>query len=221
MTPPPSNGGRGLLLDYGGVLTGPVSRSFEAFEQKQGIRPGETFALLVDASRTHGGGVIGALERGEMTVEDFDQVLTVLLTDAGHTTVPEGSVLGQLFAGMVPEGRMWDVARHVREAGARTGLLSNSWGTAAYPWDRLDAHFDVTVISGDVGLRKPDPAIYRLACERHGLAPERCAFVDDLERNVEVARDLGMFAVVHEGDAVATADALAGFLDVDLALAAD
>lgn len=216
-----SAGGRGLLLDYGGVLTGPVAGSFVAFERDHGIEPGGTFALLVEASRTTGGGMIGALERGEMTVDAFDRTLAELLAGAGYDPSPDGSLLERLFAGMVPTGGMWEVASRVRDAGGRTGLLSNSWGTATYPRDRLATHFDVTVISGEVGLRKPDPAIYLLACERLGLAPEACAFVDDLERNVEVARELGMHAVVHHGDAAATADALTDFLGVEFVLPAD
>jgi epoxide hydrolase-like predicted phosphatase len=212
---------RGLLFDYGGVLTGPVGPSFAVHERELGIRPGRSFELLVEASRTPGGGPIGALERGELSVEEFDALLLGLLRDDGHELEPEGSLLGGLFAAMQPDGRLWEVAAAARDAGVRTGLLSNSWGTGFYPWDRLDEHFDVTVISGQVGLRKPDPAIYELAVERLGVAPDACAFVDDLERNVEVARELGMFGVWHTGDDAATAAALAGFLEVDLDASSD
>lgn len=208
--------GKGVLFDYGGVLTGPVGPSFAVHERELGIRPGRSFELLVEASRTEGGGPIGALERGELSVDAFDELLLGLLREDGHELEPEGSLLGGLFAAMQPDGALWDVAASARGAGVRTGLLSNSWGTGFYPWDRLEDHFDVTVISGEVGLRKPDPAIYELAVERLGVPPHACAFVDDLERNVEVARELGMFGVWHTGDDEATAAALTGFLDVDL-----
>jgi putative hydrolase of the HAD superfamily len=209
---------RAVLFDYGGVLTRPIAASFAAFEREHRITAGRSFELLVAASRSPGGGPIGALERGEMTVERFDATLRTMLADAGYTPPPEGSLLHGLFAGMTPAGRLWDVAARARAAGVTTGLLSNSWGTAMYPWERIEAHFDVAVVSGQVGLRKPDPAIYELALERVGVPPEHCAFVDDLDRNVEVARELGMYGVHHVGDDAATADALTAFLEVDLAL---
>lgn len=205
---------RALLVDYGGVLTSPVGASFAAYERELGIAPGRSFELLLAASQTVGGGPIGALERGEMSTADFDAVLRTLLADAGEHVPAEGSLLAGYFARMLPAGALWDLVAAARDRGVRTGLLSNSWGTDLYPRDRLASHFDVTVISGEVGLRKPDPAIYLLACERIGVPPQRCAFVDDLVRNVEAAVSLGMFGVVHAGDDAATTARVAAFLEL-------
>jgi epoxide hydrolase-like predicted phosphatase len=202
---------RGLLLDYGGVLTTSVSASFLDWERAQGVEPGRILKLLVGAYDDADGGIIGALERGELTVDDFDARMAQLLVDSGHS-VPEGSVLAGLFAGMRPAGDLWDVAARARSAGVRTGLLSNSWGTELYPWERLHETFDTLVISGEVGLRKPDPAIFELAAERLGLEPAQCAFVDDLDRNVRAAADLGMHAVHHTGDVEETRRRLQGLL---------
>ncbi len=207
---------RALLLDYGGVLTGPVHRSFARFEHELGIPPGRSYEVLVAASRTTGGGAIGALERGEMTLEAFDAFLRGLLEDAGHPLAPGIELLSGMFAAMEPAGRLWDLAATVRERGVRTGLLSNSWGYGAYPFDRLEEHFDDLVLSGRVGLRKPDPAIYRLAADRLGIRLEACVFVDDLERNVEVATGLGMVGVHHRGDDDATRSAVLSALEIDL-----
>jgi epoxide hydrolase-like predicted phosphatase len=190
---------QGLLLDYGGVLTTPVGRSFVAWERELGAEPGDVLKLLVRAYDDADGGIIGALERGELSTSDFDARVTTLLTERGHV-VPQGSVLGGLFAGMRPAGGLWDLAVDARRRGVRTGLLSNSWGTELYPWDRLRATFDTLVISGEVGLRKPDPAIFHLAAEQLGLPPEHCVFVDDLDRNVRAAEQLGMRAILHDGD---------------------
>jgi epoxide hydrolase-like predicted phosphatase len=206
-----SDGPRGLLLDYGGVLTTPVGRSFVQWERAQGVEKGQIIKLLVGAYDDADGGLIGALERGELTAADFDEHVGRLLAEHGHE-VPEGSVLTGLFAGLRPADDLWAVAVEARSAGVRTGLLSNSWGTEVYPWDRLHATFDTLVISGEVGLRKPDPAIFRLAAERLGLEVEQCAFVDDIDRNVHVAAELGMHAVHHTGDPQATRDRLKGFL---------
>ncbi|MFA9429395.1 HAD-IA family hydrolase [Egicoccus sp. AB-alg2] len=194
-----SDGQLGLLLDYGGVLTPPVERSFAVFEAEHGIPPGRTFELLVAASRDPGGGLIGAIERGELTVDDFDGHLRQLLYDAGHDPV-DGALVARMFAGLQPAGALWDVARRARAAGVRVGLLSNSWGTEMYPRDLLDAHFEVQVISGEVGLRKPEPAIYELALARMGLAASSIAFVDDLGGNLRVADRFGMRTVLHVDD---------------------
>ena len=70
--------------------------------------------------------------------------------------------------------------RAARSAGLKTALLSNSWDFA-YPWDELDPLLDVKIVSGEVGLRKPDPAIYRLAGGPPRPAVAECAFVDDIE----------------------------------------
>jgi epoxide hydrolase-like predicted phosphatase len=64
--------------------------------------------------------------------------------------------------------------------------------------------FDDVVISSEVGLRKPDPAVYELAAERLGLPPAGCVFVDDLPGNLKPALALGMATVLHMGDAAAT-----------------
>ena len=205
---------RGLLLDYGGVLTPPVGQVFAVFEAEHGIPPGRTFELLVAASRTQTGGLIGAIERGELTVEDFDGHLRQLLHEAGHEEV-QGAVVTRMFAGLSPAGRLWGVTRRARAAGVRVGLLSNSWGTDMYPRDLLDEHFDVQVISGEVGLRKPEPAIYELALERMGLEAAAIAFVDDLGGNLAVAERMGMRAI-HHVDEDATIAALEDHLGLPL-----
>ncbi len=211
---PSTDGPRALLLDYGGVLTAPVAGSFARFEEELGMPAGRSFALLVGASRTSGGGPIGALERGELSVQGFDAELRRLLAEDGYHVPGDRSLLAGLLAAMEPDGRLWELPVAARRAGLKTGLLSNSWGLSAYPFDLLRAHFDDLVISAEVGLRKPDPAIYRLAAERLRIAPEECVFIDDLERNVEVARDLGMIGIVHQGDDEATIAACLSALDL-------
>jgi epoxide hydrolase-like predicted phosphatase len=206
---------RGLLMDYGGVLTVPVGVSFAAWERAQGLEPGLVYRTLLAASDGEDGGVIGALERGELSDEAFDDLLGELLETVG-STVAVGAVLDGLFEGMLPAGTLWAVVRTAQRHGVRTGLLSNSWGMSAYPRERLAEHFDVTVISGEVGLRKPDPAIFHLAMGRLEVPASACAFVDDNEPNVVVAEQLGMFAVLHEGDDGRTVAALEDFLQVPL-----
>ncbi len=203
---------RTVLFDYGGVLTTPLAPSFAAFEAAHGIDRGRCFELLVAASRGNDGGLIGALERGEVEADDFEARLRTLLVDAGHRPPADVHLLDGLFGGVDLEEGTWQLASEVRAAGATTGLLSNSWGLGIYPWDRVDTHFDLTVISGQVGLRKPDPAIYRLALERSGGDAADCLFIDDLPANLEVARELGMRTIHHTGEVAPTAAAVREFL---------
>jgi putative hydrolase of the HAD superfamily len=193
---------QGLLLDYGGVLTTPVGDTFTSFERWLGVPDGLVLRLLA-ATGDGDGALVARLERGELAPEDFEAELARMLTGVGHRP-PPGSLLRRLFAELEPAGRLWEVAVEARDAGRRTGLLSNSWGLGFYPWDRLERVFEVVVISGQVGLRKPNPAIYALAADRLGLPPTAVVFVDDLERNVTAAEQAGMLGVLHRGDELAT-----------------
>ncbi len=205
---------RALLVDYGGVLTAPVAEAFGTFETAQGLPEGSSFASLAAASRSADGGVIGALERGEMELRDFEAELRSLLAASG-VTVGEGvALLDGLLRAMEPAGGLWSLVDVVRAKGVRTGLLSNSWGLSPYPMVELRARFDDIVLSGEVGLRKPDPAIYRLAARRLEVEPEDCVFVDDLAGNVRAAAALGMTAVHHTGDDRATWEAVTDALAI-------
>jgi HAD superfamily hydrolase (TIGR01509 family) len=105
-----------------------------------------------------------------------------------------------MFAASVIQVEMLDLIRDLRENGLRIGLLSNSWGVRyGYPREILDELFDDAVISGQVGMRKPEDRIFQLAVERLGVPAAQCVFVDDIEGNIVAARALGM-RVVHHSD---------------------
>jgi epoxide hydrolase-like predicted phosphatase len=105
----------------------------------------------------------------------------------------------RLFAGIGPDERMAGAVRRARAAGVPTGLISNSWGRTTYDQELIDELFDAAVISGDVGLHKPEPEIYRLGAEKIGVPAEECVFVDDLRENCEGAEAVGMTAILHRG----------------------
>jgi epoxide hydrolase-like predicted phosphatase len=211
---------RGLLVDFGGVLTPPLGPTWRAVEDRLGLEKGTIFRTLQSAYEPGTGtGDIERLERGELDLATFERGLVERLRAAGARSVPEEGLVASLFAGMSPSGGVWDIVGQARAGGVRTAVLSNSWGTDAYPRERFAEVFDDVVISAEVGIRKPDPAIFHLAAERLGVPVEGCAFVDDLPRNVEVARDLGMHGVHHTGDDAATAAALEPFLGVPLVVA--
>ena len=104
---------------------------------------------------------------------------------------------------------------NARNAGVKTGLISNSWGTTRYPRPLLSEMFDGIVISGEVGIRKPTPEMYTRGAEAIGLAPAQCVFVDDLPFNLTAAAELGM-ATVHHVDAAQTIPELERVLGISL-----
>ena len=216
-----TTGPRGLLLDYGGVLTPSVGRQFRAFERAEGLPKGTIFDVM---ARAYGDGGadsdIARLERGELPIDEFERRLAGDLARTGHEVAARGLV-ARLFTRMGPSGRLWGAARVAREHGVRTGLLSNSWGIEGYPTALLDTHFDVVVVSADVGMRKPDPAMFALAARRLGVAMDACVFVDDLDLNVAAARRQGMLAVHHDGDEARVLAEVSDALGVDVTDAPD
>ena len=125
----------------------------------------------------------------------FEQLFGPLL----GISEPAGMV-ERLFAGVQADDAMVEAVRRAKAGGIPTGLISNSWGGTSY--DRVanpGELFDQMVISGEVGLHKPEPEIYHLAAERLGVTPEECVFVDDLRENCEGAEAVGMTAILHRG----------------------
>ena len=100
---------------------------------------------------------------------------------------------------LVACAEMVDAVSRVRGAGYRTAMLTNVARDSSHLWESLidvGQLFDVVVDSSVVGLRKPDPAIFQLTCERLGLRPEECLFVDDIPSNVAGAAALGIEAIL-------------------------
>jgi putative hydrolase of the HAD superfamily len=187
----------GLIVDYGGVLTTDVFASFRAFCDAEGLPPDTVRDRF--RSDPEARDLLAALETGELEAAEFEPRFAALLE------VESERLIDRLFGGMAPDEAMLEGVRTIRARGAKTGLLSNSWGDAlAYDEALLEELFDAWVISSEVGLRKPDPAVYELAAARLGLEPAACVFVDDLPGNLKPARALGMATVLHRGDAAAT-----------------
>ena len=196
----------GLLVDFGGVLTTNVWEGFAAFCDAEGLERDAVKELFRD--RGEGLALLRKLERGAVSDADFERDFGAMLG------VEPGGVIGRLFAGLGPDEAMIAAVAAVRAAGIPTGLISNSWGTGIY--ERAPMHiFDATVVSGDVGLHKPEPEIYLLGAERIGMPPKRCVFVDDLRENVAGAEAVGMAAILHR-DAAETIAELEPLLGVDL-----
>jgi putative hydrolase of the HAD superfamily len=198
----------GLLVDFGGVLTSNVFESFRKFCREEGLDPEAFLALLRDDPEARK--ELRQVETGALDEEEFARRLGARL--GVHETA---GLVNRLFAHIEPDEQMLAAVRRARGAGIRTGLVSNSMGSGRYDRDAFPQLFDGVVISGEVGLHKPQPEIFRLGAERIELPPDACVFVDDLRENCEGAEAVGMTAVLHRG-ADSTLPELERLLGVEL-----
>jgi epoxide hydrolase-like predicted phosphatase len=199
--PSPPSPPRALIVDWGGVLTERLDLAVRTWADREGIdfdhyrqamrrwfSPEEQLEAEINP--------IHAIERGEITVPDFESRLAAEIRRLdGHPVETEG-LLGRMFASFETAHAMNALVTRARRHGIRTALLSNSWGNR-YPRDGWDDMFDVVVISGEVGRRKPEPEIFELTVDRLGVDAGHCVFVDDLKVNVEAADRLGMTGILH------------------------
>lgn len=193
---------RGLIVDWGGVLTSPLERSMLAWADADDIDLTEFREAMAQwlgppAAEEVRWNPVAALERGELAVPHFEQQLAARLrTRSGRAVSPNG-LITRMFAQFEHAPEMANVVRKVRRAGLKTALLSNSWGND-YPRDGWDELFDAVVISGEVGMRKPEERIYFHTVARLDLRPADVVFVDDLPVNVRGAVAAGLVGVRHE-----------------------
>jgi epoxide hydrolase-like predicted phosphatase len=192
---------RGVITDWGGVMTNPIVESVTAWLEADGIDR-STYRTVMRAwvAQAYDAGPnanpIRALERGECTEAEFERQLAEQLTRVDGTAVQPEGLLAKMFAKSVHDEVMHDLIRTVRQAGLRTALLSNSWGFG-YPRHLFPELFDAVVISGEVGMRKPEEQIFLLAAELLGLPPAECVFIDDIQENITAAESAGLVGVLH------------------------
>jgi epoxide hydrolase-like predicted phosphatase len=198
---------RALLVDFGGVLTTNIWLAFGEFCEAEGLERDAVLDLFRGDSEALE--LLRGLETGELDEAEFEPRFGRLLGLADT----EG-LIGRLFAGLGPDEAMIGAVRAARAGGIKTGLISNSWGLGIYERAPVDL-FDAAVISGEVGLHKPQPEIYLLACERLGVEPRDAVFVDDLRENVVGAEAVGITALLHR-DSAATVAALEDLLGLPL-----
>jgi epoxide hydrolase-like predicted phosphatase len=196
---------RGLVVDWGGVLTVPLHGAMEAWAEADGVNYEHFGELLRDwrtlaqaeAGEGPEAGPVAQLERGEITAEDFEVLVADELGRRG-SPVSAAGLLGRMLGGLDSrDPAMFELLARAKQGGVRLALLSNSWGNSydRSGWDEL---FDAVVISGEVGMRKPEERIFTHTAALLGLSPQACVMVDDLPWNVDGARAAGMAAVLHE-----------------------
>jgi epoxide hydrolase-like predicted phosphatase len=190
-----------ILFDFGGVFMESPFAAVRAFGARQGIAPERVVELLFgdyDRDTDH---PWHRLERGELSLLDARQAIFEL--GAPEHRIDLFEALGSLRNASV-RADMIEVARDARAQGVKTAIVTNNVREFGDGWRAMlpvDELFDVVVDSAHVGVRKPDPRIFRMALERlGGTPPEEAVFLDDFHANVAAAERLGMRGILVEED---------------------
>ncbi|MEW2490555.1 HAD-IA family hydrolase [Streptomyces sp. NPDC048411] len=201
---------KGLVLDFGGVLTTPLLPAALAFERREELAEGTLLTGMY--LNPEGIRLTEELECGRLTQTQWNEAAGRLLG------IPPDNLMGRIFADLRPETSVIAAAAAARRAGVKVGVLSNSVGLT--PWDLYDGYevenlYDAVVLSEVHGTRKPEPEIFRLVLKELGLTAEECVFVDDTEQYLPPAAELG-FATVHAVEPARTVTALETLLGIPL-----
>jgi putative hydrolase of the HAD superfamily len=209
-----------VVFDIGGVVQDSPLHAIARYERECGIEPNAINRVVVAAGEQ---GAWARLERGELTAQTFVEPFEADCRAHG-ISIDGRYLMAKIAETNVPRAVMLEAIRRIRAAGLRVAALTNNWvadtprhgpDAAETARSRLDLHFDVFVESAVVGLRKPDPRIYALVCEKLDLEPSRVAFLDDIGRNLKPARELGM-ATIKVDDPEQALRELGALLGLDL-----
>jgi epoxide hydrolase-like predicted phosphatase len=191
---------RAVISDFGGVLTTPLMHSFAAFQDRTGITGEALGRAMQTLAERDGAHPLFELETGRITEAEFlARIAAELEAALGHP--PKMHAFKEIyFDALEPNQPMIELMRELRARGRRMALLTNKVREGEPVWRSMrpvDEIFELVVDSAFVGMRKPDPPIYELTVKRlgGGIEASDCLFVDDVEVNVEAARQVGMTAV--------------------------
>ena len=203
----------GVLFDIGGVVQDSPLHAIARYERDHGLPADAINRAVVASGET---GAWSRLERGELTVQAWCAPFEA--DCRAHGVAVDGQRLMQYIAEAGRERpQMLRAIARLRARGLRVGALTNNWAREdkePAP-HRLRPHFDVVIESQAVGMRKPDPRIYQLACRELGVAPAETAFLDDIGLNLKSARALGM-QTIKVGDPDLALRELAALVGFDL-----
>ena len=193
---------RGLIIDWGGVMTSPIADTVRAWLDSEGIDHDSYAAVmrpwvLAAYDPAEDGNPIHALERGECTSGEFERLLASMLVRRDGGQVLAEGLLTRMFAASLLSEPMYAAVHAVRAAGLGTCLLSNSWGSDGYPREVFDGMYHAVVISAEVGMRKPEERIFRHTAALLGLEPQECVFIDDVQANIAAAEAIGLVGLHH------------------------
>ncbi|MEV7170153.1 HAD family hydrolase [Streptomyces sp. JL4002] len=205
-----------IWFDFGGVLSPPLDDLFDAYHERAGISPRQMKTALAAVAAELGHEPLAPLELALLTEAEWGGAMARVLREANPgidlSRARLQSFGEQWFEGVRANPVMVSTARHAKEHGYRVGILSNNVVEWEAHWHAIVApvgEVDCIVDSCKVGVRKPDPDIFRRAEKEAGVPAAECVLVDDLAENCEAARSVGWRAVHFRNNAQAVRD-LAG-----------
>jgi putative hydrolase of the HAD superfamily len=202
-----------VIWDFGGVLTSSPFEAFARFESERGL-PADIIRRT--NAENHWENAWAKFERAEVDIETFDELFAAESRALG-AEVRGKDVLPLLSGDLRPE--MVDALKLIKSR-FKTGCITNNLpanaigsasGRSLYVAEVM-VLFDHVIESAKIGLRKPDPRIYRMMIETLGVDPEHCVYLDDLGVNLKPAREMGMttIKVVSAPQAIAELEAATG-----------
>jgi len=208
---------KAVLWDFGGVIT---SSPFEAFNQFEANNNLPSDIIRSINATNPDSNAWAQLESSAISVDEFDELFASEAWDKGHD-IRGKQVLALLSGDIRPE--MVKALRLIKET-CSVGCITNNVNTGAGPGmakseSKAEAIadimslFEIVIESSKVGMRKPDPKIYELACKEMGIEPSEAIYLDDLGINLKPARALGMSTIK-----VLSADQAIGELEQQLGL---
>ncbi len=200
---------RAVIFDLGGVVLGSPLHVIRDYEKEKGIEPGFVNRVVVDTGPS---GAWSRLERGELPLEEFFVAFDRDCAAAGPAFSAR-EMMERIALTTGPRPEMLFAIGTIRERGLSTAALTNNWKSDDAAWNELTDHFDAYVESAVEGVRKPDPRIYQIVCERLSVEPSHAVFLDDIGRNLKTAKELGMatIKVDEPGEALRELETLLGF----------
>ena len=189
---------RAVLFDFGGVFMDSPFAAAEEGAAKLGVPLDQLTSIVFGSYDRDDDHPWHRLERGEIPFRDARSEIIELSRSAGLVDIDPIDVLAALGSRGGTRDFMVDLVRDLRARGMKTGIVTNNiaeFGEFWRPIIPLDELFDDVVDSSEVGVRKPNPAIYRMACERLAVEPRDAVFIDDYEGNVAGAIAVGLTGV--------------------------
>ena len=193
-----------VIFDFGGVITSSPFEAFNRLEEQRGLP--YDFVRRVNAADPDGN-AWAKFERAEIDAVTFDSLFAAEARALGHDL--EGSAVLAVLAGAVRPA-MVAALDTLKVKGFTLGCITNNVPSGALGLRgagmaqsdakaaevaAIMARFDHIIESSKVGVRKPDPRIYRMMCDALGVSPQRCVYLDDLGINCKPAAALGMHAI--------------------------
>ncbi len=201
----PAYGVSTILWDFGGIFTGSPFYGVNEYVESLNLTVKDITKLVLGYGLPNGDHPWHKLERGEITMEEAAQEILRAIENEGI----KGFDIGKFFKSISgkPEhaDEMYEGVRRLKAKGKRQIIVSNNFREFSGIWKTMlpEGLFDGIIDSSQVGVRKPDPAIFHLALKLGGASPETAVFLDDYEEHIQVANSIGIRGILVGEDPTA------------------